>query len=119
MALQSVATCEFGSLSPHAIVNHIRDTSKINVWCAVVWINAQPYCWPVPFRRRNRNCASLSRHASVVCGTTTGGTAAASLATGRCPTALELAVWEFINETFPGRWIGRDGQYRGLHDHLT
>ena len=76
----------------------------------LVWFNAQPdywsvhFCWIHHYSKNLSGCAKTLR-----CSSIRRVSAEGCVSARRYPPHWGLIVRDFLNETFPNRWIGRNG----------
>jgi hypothetical protein len=87
-----------GSENPHQVIEYERDTPKLNVWLG---LHKHGVISPFFLHGVYSDGTQLPRHVGELCRPTY--TSWFHIPAGRCP------VTTFLDETFPGRWVGRGG----------
>lgn len=97
----------WGSENPHYVVEHIRDSPKVNVWCGLLHNTViGPF-----FFSENSVTADiyLDMLQLFVIPQLSDLQPNVIFQQDGAPPHWGLCVRDFLNETFPDRWIGRDG----------
>ena len=97
----------WGSENPHAVIEHQRDSDKVNVWCCVMHDKIiGPFFFAESSISANIYLDMLTHYAVPQLAEFQPNII---FQQDGAPPHWGLRVREFLNEVFPNRWIGRDG----------
>ena len=107
----------WGSENPHATKELQRDSPKVNVWCGIMCNRIiGPFFFHEASITANVYLDLLTKY---VAPQLIEFQPTITFQQHGAPPHWGLHVCEFLNETFPNRWIGRNGPIHGHHVYQT